>query len=66
MENKTLVGVTLIYSDGTKKHLQGEEECKKWSIYNEQVAIIAMIHGSCPPYDKLNWEEEGKYDNNDE
>ena len=65
MEQRELIGVTLTFSDGTKKYLDGEE-CKKWETYNEQVAIIAMIHGMCPPYDKLNWKEEGKYDNNDE
>jgi hypothetical protein len=60
-----MIRVTFAYEDGTKKHLTGED-LKKWSLYNEQLAVNGMIHGMCMPYDQLNWEEEGKHDNNDE
>lgn len=57
--------VVLEYSDGTKKYLDAED-CQKWMVYNQQVATCAMIHGICPPYEQLNWKDEGKYKENEQ
>ena len=51
-----LTKVVFRYSDGQERFLEGEEG-QKWCVYNEQVAISAMIHGVCPPYDKLECKE---------
>ena len=60
-----LVKLVLEYSDGTKSYLEAED-CQKWMVYNQQVATCAMMRGVCPPYDELNWKQEGKPSNNEQ
>jgi hypothetical protein len=54
-----LTKVTLEYSDGTKKYIDGKD-AQKWSTFNEQVAIAAMIHNMNPPWETIEWKEEGQ------
>ena len=51
-----LTKVIFQYSDGSIRYLEGEDSIK-WSVFNEQVTLHAMVHNMNPPWEQLEWKD---------